>query len=81
LATLTACLGSQESSPVTRQFAEHSALAEIGTARSAPRRNCSPKAALLPVIGPPALMTISARAGVESSKQRNSERIMIYANL
>src|SRR5262249_50820505 len=33
------------------------------TARSAPRRNCSPKAALLPVIGPATAMVMSARAG------------------
>src|SRR5882672_11253165 len=51
------------------------------TARSAPRRNCSPNAALLPVIGPATPMVMSASAApvarlrIKANKEAWSGRI------
>src|SRR6185503_13630010 len=67
LATAVACLGSQASSPmISSSFWPLTPPAALmsSTAIWAPRRSCSPKAALAPVIGPAEPILICANAGV-----------------
>src|ERR1044071_88960 len=67
LATAVACWGSQASSPITSSsFLPLTPPAALmsSTAIMAPRRNCSPKAAFEPVIGPAEPILLCANAGV-----------------